>query len=192
MINPGLCVYDFSRLLEGSLEVHMLSEAMVRSNNFIDYNRQTQTISFIKDYTSIVMIPLLHRNNIKFFGMGDKRDYLIWKQQKGTFTALDKKLNLTSWSTVTGKMIHTKSSKSSIEVKDENSLEQIKGLSVSEPFKQSIQMIVKDKEIEIKEGFSRKEIRKKYELYQANINDQTYLRNWNTFEKFSFSLIVSS
>ena len=39
MINPGLCVYDFSRLLEGSLEVHMLSEAMVRSNNFIDYNR---------------------------------------------------------------------------------------------------------------------------------------------------------
>ena len=124
--------------------------------------------------------------------MGDKRDYLIWKQQKGTFTALDKKLNLTSWSTVTGKMIHTKSSKSSIEVKDENSLEQIKGLSVSEPFKQSIQMIVKDKEIEIKEGFSRKEIRKKYELYQANINDQTYLRNWNTFEKFSFSLIVSS
>ena len=124
--------------------------------------------------------------------MGDKRDYLIWKQQKGTFTALDKKLNLTSWSTVTGKMIHTKSSESSIEVKDANSLEQIKRLSVSEPLKQSMQMIVKDKEIEIKEGFSRKEIRKKYELYQANINDQTYMRNWNTFEKFSFSLIVSS
>ena len=63
-INPGLCVYDFSRLLEGSLEMHTLSDAMVHCNNFIDYNVKSQTISFIKDYSSIVMIPLLHRNNV--------------------------------------------------------------------------------------------------------------------------------
>ena len=108
-------MYDFSRLIEGNLEVHILSDAMVRSNNHIDYNKQTQTISFIKDYSSIVMIPLLHRNNIKFFGMGDKKDYLIWRQQKGTFTALDKRLDITSWSTVTGKIIQTKTSEAAIE-----------------------------------------------------------------------------
>lgn len=115
MIDPGLCVYDFSRLLEGSLEVHILSEAMVRSNNFIDYNKQTQTISFVKDYSSIVMIPLLHRNNVKFFGMGDKKDYLIWRQQGGTFTALDKRLDVITWSTVTGKMIKARSIESALD-----------------------------------------------------------------------------
>ena len=188
MINPGLCVYDFSRLLEGSLEVHMLIDAMVRSNSFIDYNRQTQTISFIKDYKSIVMIPLLHRNNIKFFGMGDKRDYLIWKQHKGTFTALDKKLNLRSWSTVTGKMIHAKRSETWIESNNANSLEQTKNFSVPNSFKKGLQMMVQDKEVEIKEGFSGK----KYDLYRANTKDQTYMRNWNSFDEFSFSLIVST
>ena len=51
VINAGLCVYDFSRLLEGSLEVHKLSDALVGSNSFIDYNKLTQTISFMKNYS---------------------------------------------------------------------------------------------------------------------------------------------
>ena len=56
------------------------------------------------------MMPLPHRNTMKFFGMGDKKDYLIWRQQDGTFTALDKKLQITMWSTVTGKIIKTQAS----------------------------------------------------------------------------------
>ena len=79
VINPGLCVYDFSRLLDGSLEVHQLSEALVGSNSFIDYNKYDQTISYMKNYSQIVMVPLPNRNTIKFFGMGNKKDYLIWR-----------------------------------------------------------------------------------------------------------------
>lgn len=63
----------------------------------------------MKNYSQIVMMPLPHRNTIKFFGMGDKKDYLIWRQQEGTFTALDKRLDITMWSTVTGKIIKQKS-----------------------------------------------------------------------------------
>ena len=51
------------------------------------------------------MMPLPHRNTMKFFGMGKKSDYLLWRHQDGTFTALDKKLNVTTWSVVTGKII---------------------------------------------------------------------------------------
>ena len=55
-------------------------------------------------------MPLPHRNTIKFFGMGNKNDYLVWRQQDGTFSALDKKnLFVTMWSTVTGKIIKTES-----------------------------------------------------------------------------------
>ena len=63
-------------------------------------------------------MPLPHRNTIKFFGMGYKSDYLIWRQNYGTFAALDKKsLHVTMWSTVTGKIIKTESIDTT---KDEN------------------------------------------------------------------------
>ena len=53
-------------------------------------------------------MPLPHRNTITFFGMKKKTDYLIWRQENGTFTALDKKtMELKMWSTVTGKQIPT-------------------------------------------------------------------------------------
>ena len=107
-MSPGLYVYDFSKLLEGSIEVHNLGIALVGANNFIDFDFGMQTISYIKNYSTIRIMPLPHRNTIKFFGMGSKTDYLIWRQQDGTFSALDKKnLQVTMWSTVTGKIIKT-------------------------------------------------------------------------------------
>jgi len=53
------------------------------------------------------MMPLPHRNTIKFFGMGKKKDYLLWYQSHGTFTALNKKFKVQMWSTVTGKILQS-------------------------------------------------------------------------------------
>ena len=48
VLNAGLYVYDFSRLIdEGAIEVHKLSDALCGSNDFIDYDTVTQTVSFI-------------------------------------------------------------------------------------------------------------------------------------------------
>ena len=79
-MDPGLYVYDFSRLLEGAVEVHHLAPALVGANDFIDFDLVTQTIAFIRNYSQIALMPLPHRNTIKFFGMGGKSDYLIWRQ----------------------------------------------------------------------------------------------------------------
>ena len=70
-------------------------------------------------------MPLPHRNTIKFFGMGNKSDYLVWRQQDGTFSALDKKnLFVTMWSTVTGKIIKTESIDQSKEELEELPIDQ--------------------------------------------------------------------
>ena len=88
--------------------MHNLGGALVGANNFIDFDFGMQTISFIKSYSTIRIMPLPHRNTIKFFGMGNKTDYLAWRQQDGLFSALDKKsLQVTMWSTVTGKIVKT-------------------------------------------------------------------------------------
>lgn len=67
----------------------MLSEALTGAYTFIDFDDVTQTISYIRNYSEIIMMPLPHRNTVKFFGMGKKSDYLAWRQQDGTFTTLD-------------------------------------------------------------------------------------------------------
>ena len=90
-MKPGLYVYDFSKMLDGYIEVHMLDKALCGANDFIDFDFGMQTVSYIKNYSTIRIMPLPHRNTIKFFGMGNKTDYLIWRQQDGTFSALDKK-----------------------------------------------------------------------------------------------------
>ena len=79
-MDPGLYIYDFSRLIDGSVEVHWLRDALVGANDFIDFDLVTQTIAFIKNYQRICLIPLPHRNTIKFYGMGKKTDYLIWRE----------------------------------------------------------------------------------------------------------------
>jgi hypothetical protein len=67
-----------------------------------------QTIGFLKDYDSIRLLPLTHRNTAVFYGMTAKEDYLIWRHEQGTFTALSKKESrLSMWSTVTGKVLNT-------------------------------------------------------------------------------------
>ena len=110
-MRSALYVYDFSRLSTENIEVHRLGSALVGVNNFIDYDAETLTISYIKDFNQLRMIPLPHRNTFKFFGMGQKSEYLLWRQNKGTFTAIDKKLKMTMWSTATGKILQTSESK---------------------------------------------------------------------------------
>lgn len=101
----GFYILDVMRMIEGNIEIAKLQNAIAGANNCIDFDFDTQTVAFVRDFNSILLMPLAHRNTIKFFGMGKKKDYLIWRQQDGIFTALDKKLKITMWSTVTGKIL---------------------------------------------------------------------------------------
>ena len=41
VMEPGLYVYDFSRLLDGQVEVHPLNKALVGAYSFIDFDEVT-------------------------------------------------------------------------------------------------------------------------------------------------------
>ena len=61
----------------------------------------------MEDYNTIIVIPLPHLNIISFGGMKNKHDYLIWRESKGFFTALDCLGNLCTWSILSGKLLYT-------------------------------------------------------------------------------------
>lgn len=55
------------------------------------------------------MLPFPHRNTINFLGMGDKSEYLIWREKDGFFTGLHRSGQLRVWSVGSGKFIGIKS-----------------------------------------------------------------------------------
>ena len=75
--------------------------------NFIDNSKFSDRFSFIENYHSIAVVPFPHLNLINCVGMGQKHEYLIWREKNGFFTALDKRSNLLTWSLITGKLLYT-------------------------------------------------------------------------------------
>lgn len=57
------------------------------------------------------MIPFPHLNVINCVGMGQKSEYLIWREKNGFFTALDRKSNLLTWSLASGKLLYSEEQK---------------------------------------------------------------------------------
>lgn len=66
ILKAGFYIYDVARMFEGQIEVHLLSNALSGALSFIDFDFDTQTVAFIRDFNSIVMMPLVHRNTILF------------------------------------------------------------------------------------------------------------------------------
>lgn len=54
------------------------------------------------------MMPFPHRNTINFIGMGDKSEYIIWREKGGFFTGLHKTGELRIWAIGSGKFIGSK------------------------------------------------------------------------------------
>jgi hypothetical protein len=85
----GLYAYDLKMLAsQGDLITYRLKAAIVGVNRHIDFCDNSQRISFLKDFDTIDMVPVPHRNTINFLGMKSKRNYIIWRESDGLLTAL--------------------------------------------------------------------------------------------------------
>lgn len=52
-------------------------------------------------------MPIPHLNSVSMNGMGEKNDYLIWRENvDGFFTAMDDVGEIYTWSVATGKMLY--------------------------------------------------------------------------------------
>ena len=165
------------------MEVHFLRSALVGANDFIDFDLVTQTIAFIRNYSQIALMPLPHRNTIKFFGMGVKSDYLIWRQQDGCFTALDQSLRITTWSTVSGKILKSQSIGADGDEDDQELAmpAALGGEGTGSKLRKQPTLL----------GKAMRGATEQYELYKAKSDDKTYMGNLTDMEGFSYSLVIS-
>ena len=90
---------------QGKVGSYSLDETLSKLNGYISYNPQTLQLAYINDFNSLKVSPLPNKVNLRFFGMGKKSEYLVFREYKGTFTAVHQSSKITMWSTITGKVL---------------------------------------------------------------------------------------
>ena len=56
-------------------------------------------------FNNLEIVPVLHRNQIYFMGMRERDQYISTRVIDDKFIALDRNNQLTSWSTLNGKVV---------------------------------------------------------------------------------------
>jgi hypothetical protein len=64
-------------------------------------------MALMRSFSQILILPLLHKNMNKFFGMSHPNAYICYKVIKDKMIALTRKGKLTCWNIVTGKKLTT-------------------------------------------------------------------------------------
>ena len=72
----------------------------------LDNSKFSDRFSYVQNYDFISIVPFPHLNLINCIGMGQKHEYLMWREKNGFFTALDKKGKLLTWSLISGKLLY--------------------------------------------------------------------------------------
>jgi len=102
-------VYNLQHLLrENVVDVYQLAdECVLGVNDHFELSDQ-QRISFVENFSTIQLLPVIHKNTINLIGSEEKNKYLIWREKNGFFTALDVAGDIHTWSMLTGELIFEK------------------------------------------------------------------------------------
>lgn len=104
----GLRLYNTNSLCDDdgiSSSNFLCRESLVMCNDFIDYSRTTERFTYLKDLTTLEVIPLPHKTTIFFIGMPDRENIVSAKQDKDIFRVLTFRGEIYTWSVTTGKLL---------------------------------------------------------------------------------------
>ena len=104
--SSGLYVYDLAALCKGMIKSYRLAPSTAGQSSLVSKSKFGNRLCFLQSYNNIMVIPFPHVNLIELIGMGQKNEYMIWREKDGFFTALDKRSHLLTWSLITGKMLY--------------------------------------------------------------------------------------
>lgn len=145
---------------------YSLDETLSKLNSDIDYNPQTLQLAYICDFNTLKVTPLPNQDNLRFFGMGRKSEYVLFREYKDTFTAVHQSTKMIMWSTITGKVLQ-QGSKLGNESGVLSSLASVGESTSNSPLRD-------------------------FKVYKANKEDRTWTSDYYRREASSLSLIVRS
>lgn len=102
----GLRLYDLEEILTKKVCCPVtLKHFYIGAHTLIHFNDRLSRMTYMNSMTDIVIFPDLHRNNIKFMGIGPARNYMATKIINDNYICLDKSGELLTWNVVNGKIL---------------------------------------------------------------------------------------
>lgn len=72
----------------------------------MEYYRPDERLVYMQDYNRAIIVPILHRNTINFYGIKEKDEYVVFNNKGDMLIALDYNNILTTYSITTGKVLN--------------------------------------------------------------------------------------
>lgn len=79
-MKEGFYILNVQDFFNGKFTYYRLTRTTGDLCNLIHYNKYTERLAFMETLNKIVVIPLPHLNLINFIGMGNKHEYLVWRE----------------------------------------------------------------------------------------------------------------
>jgi hypothetical protein len=87
--SAGVYMFDMYQLVQGKSMPLKLTTAISSPNSSLIYSSYNDRIAYIQDYQTLMFMPLIHRNTLKFIGMDHRSKYLAWHEHQGLFSAFN-------------------------------------------------------------------------------------------------------
>jgi hypothetical protein len=96
-LNPKTKRVDLSKAFK-------IKSTLGGQSNILKYFYDQDKIAIQSDFSSIRILPIIHRNTLSYYGMKPSTSYLAFKRLNDVLIGLDKHRTLTTWSLVTAKV----------------------------------------------------------------------------------------
>ena len=103
------CLRDL--ILKDVLYFFDVETTVASRHHYLDFSEDNQRLIYMKNYEIAHIIPPLHRPTINFIGMLPRKRYLSVQKIKEKFYALDQYSRITTWNSLTGRLLSTTKSK---------------------------------------------------------------------------------
>lgn len=84
-----------------------LKNALGGQSNILKYFYDQDKVAIQSDFSSIRILPIIHRNTLSFYGMKPSTSYLAFRRLDDKLIGLDRHQTLTTWSLMTAKITNT-------------------------------------------------------------------------------------
>lgn len=102
----GIYVYDLYQLISNDrIEMYKLNAALVGKSSSLSYCSSNARLGFIRNYHHLSMLPIVHRNTIRFLGMKARQNYLIFREHGNFLSGYSRSGELTTWCKKSGQIV---------------------------------------------------------------------------------------
>jgi len=105
-LTPGFYMVNINTIMNGTHDMFKITSSAAGKNIDLSHSNFSDRFAFFKNNSAVEITPELHTNVINFMGISSRSEYLIWREHRGFFSALNRNGQIQTWSIATGNKLY--------------------------------------------------------------------------------------